>query len=607
MCCVVERRLPTLPRRSLLQEVVLPDSLDKGELVAKLLTVRDIRVFDNTPDYKWVCVLANLIVRDSNLANVDGERIKTVSNWNVEYLQRKLRDYHNKQIIQYLQFGFPIECEVSGGSSEVPTNHAGARYYPDEVNAYISKELQKGTLIGPFHTNPFGKFARFSPLNTRPKKDSPDRRVILDLSFQQSGSVNFGINKDWYRGEPVNLRLPGVDALVRIILKKGRACLIFRWDLKSAYKQVPICLGELHLLGYAHRDCLYFDLTLPMGLVNSCMICQLVSDFIIYIYEQEGYNGSNYLDDLAAAEIQQIAQQAYQILADILQECGAQEAVAKAIAPSTCMLFLGILINTVLLTLQIDSARMAEIQQELVKWANKKTATLKQVQSLVGKLNFCATVVRSGRLFYSRILAFMKMLPQVGTKQIPPEVRQDIAWWQIFTPKFNGISAIPEPKWVGPNSLFSTDACLAGVGGWSQGEFFHAKIPENISANGNVSINELEALAVMIGLKLWGYKANAKKCLIQCDSNVTVLAINSGRSHNPFMQQILREICFLAAINDMVVRAIFVPGNQNRLSDLLSRWELGLKYRKQFWKYTRALNTTEIIAKPDLFTFLHDW
>ena len=175
----------------------------------------------------------------------------------------------------------------------------------------------------------------------------------------------------------------------------------------------------------------------------------------------------------------------------------------------------------------------------------------------MGKLNFCATVVRGGRLFYSRILNFMKTVKQEGKVVIPDEMRSDINWWIQFMPRFNGISAIPEVKWVGPNALFSTDACLIGAGGWSQGEFFHTEFPVNIRFQSGVSINELEAVAIMLGLKLWGHKVAGRKFLVQCDNNNAVLAINSGRSRNVFMQKVLREIFYLTALNDSFIRASF--------------------------------------------------
>ena len=313
--------------------------------------------------------------------------------------------------------------------------------------------------------------------------------------------MNTGINKDKYRGEDVQLKLPGVDALVKIILQKGRGCKIFKRDLLAAYKQVPVCIGTIHLLGYTFEGKFYFDLTLPMGLTNSAYICQRVTNALMYIYQQEGYAGTNYLDDLAAAELQDLVDQAYQILSDILQEAGAREALDKAVVPSTRILFVGILIDTILLRLEIDQERLALIKGELQMCLLKETATLKQLQSLVGKLSFCATVVKSGRVFFQRILNFMRTADFKLRAKLTAEVRADIQWWVRFMPFFNGLSVMPNPRWTGPNRLFATDATLQAAGGWSDGQYFHVRFPMAIVNDQRYMINELEALALLAGLK----------------------------------------------------------------------------------------------------------
>ena len=70
-----------------------------------------------------------------------------------------------------------------------------------------------------------------SPLNSVPKKDSLERRVIVDLSFPEGLAVNDGISKDLYLGEKVSVHYPTVDDFVRLIKKKGRNCKIFKRDL----------------------------------------------------------------------------------------------------------------------------------------------------------------------------------------------------------------------------------------------------------------------------------------------------------------------------------------------------------------------------------------
>ena len=322
----------------------------------------DLGIIHDPIIFKWACVAANLVVRESGLPNVDGCRIRINSKWNLKNFENQLRSYQNKQVVELLRYGFPIECDEKIGTYAVPENHRGTTEFEVKVSEYLSKQINNKTLIGPFKVNPFGEHARFSPLNTVEKRDSMDRRVILDLSWLLDGmSVNDGINKDWYRGKPVKCELPSVWDLVKLVQEKGRYCLIFKKDLKNAYKQIGICLSQIHVLGFVFKGLFYFDITLPMGLKNSALICQMVTNVIMHVFRAEGYNGINYLDDLGAAEFAALAEQANAVLAQILQDLGVVEAVEKAVEPSMWVVFLGILINTFLMRLEISKDRMAEI------------------------------------------------------------------------------------------------------------------------------------------------------------------------------------------------------------------------------------------------------
>jgi hypothetical protein len=55
--------------------------------------------------------------------------------------------------------------------------------------------------------NPFDCQFKISPLNSVTKKDSSERRVILDLSFPTGCSVNDNISKDIYLGEKIEVHI----------------------------------------------------------------------------------------------------------------------------------------------------------------------------------------------------------------------------------------------------------------------------------------------------------------------------------------------------------------------------------------------------------------
>ena len=570
----------------------------------------DLSGIKDQETFNWACVAANQLVRESGVSNVDGMCIKTHSNFKFQEFNKRLHNYKNKEVVNLLQCGFPIEAAESELMPTVYSNHKGAVEFPEQLRTYISKQLSKKTLIGPFKQNPFGEQARFSPLNTVPKKNTSDRRVIMDLSWPKQGeSINSRIDKNTYRGKSVKCVLPTVEDLVKIVLKKGKGCKIFRRDMQGAYKQLPVCLGEIHLLGFCFEDQYYFDITLPMGLANSALICQMVSDVIIFIFESEGYDGLNYLDDLGGAEVPPLADQAFEVLGLIMQSLGFQEAMDKALPPTEIGSFLGILFNTILMRLEIVPERLSEIKLELSQWKNRHTSSLREMQSLVGKLSFCASTVRAGRLFFSRILNFMKSLPRSAPfKQceIDAQVFRDINWWIELMPSFNGISVIPNECWLAPDVLIASDATPKALGGWSQGQYFYAKFPQFI-LDQQLDINILEALAIMVSLKLWGYKLSGRNAMLYCDNTQAVKAINSGRSGHPFMQAILREICFICATNDTLVRAIWLEGRKNKIPDALSRWFEDIKHRKLFYELTKNVKISQQEITDQMFLFSNTW
>ena len=107
--------------------------------------------------------------------------------------------------------------------------------------SYIKKEFDNDAIIGPFKENPFDSGIKISPLNSVPKKDTSERRVILDLSYPRDFSVNNIISKNEYMGEKIELVYPKVDDYIQLIKEKGRGCLLYKKDLCRAFRQILLC------------------------------------------------------------------------------------------------------------------------------------------------------------------------------------------------------------------------------------------------------------------------------------------------------------------------------------------------------------------------------
>jgi hypothetical protein len=64
-------------------------------------------------------------------------------------------------------------------------NHKGATDFPDDIKNYLKKESSYKAIVGPFKSNPFNEPIAVLPINSVPKKESLERRVIVDLSFPE--------------------------------------------------------------------------------------------------------------------------------------------------------------------------------------------------------------------------------------------------------------------------------------------------------------------------------------------------------------------------------------------------------------------------------------
>lgn len=66
------------------------------------------------------------------------------------------------------------------------------------------------------------------------------------------------------------------------------------------------------------------------------------------------------------------------------------------------MTFIGILFNKEKMTMEVTPERLRKIQLLLQTWLGKKAASLTEIQSLLGQLNFIAASVKPCRIFISR-------------------------------------------------------------------------------------------------------------------------------------------------------------------------------------------------------------
>ena len=187
------------------------------------------------------------------------------SGLNITVWRCLLADFPDVTLVDYLEFAWLLD--YTSGQIPVSTlsNHTKDPSDIAHIGKFIRKELDFKAMLGPFSAWPFVPWVQCSPMMTRPKKNSSDKRIIIDLSFPKGKSVNASIVKDDYLGEKFNFTLPTISTLSERLILTGPHAWIWTADLARAYRQLRVCPLSVPLLGIFLQDKLYLDIAPPFG------------------------------------------------------------------------------------------------------------------------------------------------------------------------------------------------------------------------------------------------------------------------------------------------------------------------------------------------------
>ena len=559
---------------------------DKGLEVVEGCSV-DLVVGGQVWDHQHPDVLLAEEVKRRGTPNIYGARIPVDSGWNLKLLQALLVDYHDQEIVEFIRYGWPANRLPWVPSPSVSNvNHRSATEHPEFVDQYIATEIELGATMGPFREIPFsGDGVGVSPLSTRPKRDSQDRRTILDLSYPPGRSVNDWIPKDNYLGFDIELKFPGVDNLARRVAALSPNCRMWKCDVRRCFRQVLLDPSSYELFGFIWKGLMYWDKVLVMGHQVAPYICQRITNALRFIHTSIGYFLLNYVDDFVGAELMEAAQVSYEVFGRLLESLGVQESLSKAVAPSPVIEFLGVGFDAVAGTMFVTEGCQQELLQELDTWRGKSVFSRKELESLIGKLQFITSCVRPGRVFMARLLNTLRGMPREDVSNVDEQLLKDIEWWRVYLPLYNGVSILWPVCEVEPNKWISTDACLTGIGGtFGKCRYFRYRLPPQWRGK---NIAYLEMWAVIVTLKVWGSKLKGMRIVMNCDNEAVVQVVNRGKSWDLFLQAALHEVVFLLATEEVELRLQYIRSSENTLPDWLSRWYENQDSRVKFRHHTR--------------------
>ena len=205
---------------------------------------------------------------------------------------------------------------------------------------------------------------------------------------------------------------------------------------------------------------------------------------------------------------------------------------------------------------------------------NRKKIALRDLQSLIGLLNYACLVVVPGRAFLRRLIDLTCGISCPSHYiRLNREVRADLHMWSHFINNYNGKSVILGDTWLSSDkALLFTDASgslgFAAVLGTEWFALSWDIVPG--LADKQIAIKEL--FPIVVALELWGTQLQNQKILFMTDNAAIVHAINKQTCKEKTLMHLIRRLVLTSLSYNILFKAKHIPGKSNVLADHLSRF-----------------------------------
>ena len=502
---------------------------------------------------------------------IEAQIADIVSPVNTLVLIEYLKGYSPSEI-QYLAHGFTngfsLMFKGTPFSSSTP-NHPSANDNRMILQNLIATELSMNRIAGPFPTPPLAPFV-ISPLGLVPKKEPGKFRVIHDLSFPKNASVNSSIDP-----LDASVSYETLDHVIELIHMMGAGALISKVDVESAFRIIPVSPQDRYLLGFSLQGQYYFDKCLPMGCRTSCAIFERFACALQWIATNKLHipGITHILDDFifVGPKNSDITAEALRLFLRLCQQCNIPIKHEKTVAPATCVVCHGIEVDTVSMQARLPQDKLAKAKELLQCFRTKRRVKLKELQSLLGFLNFACRVVAPGRPFLRRLINLT-----IGVKEphhhvaLNAQAKADIDAWLTFLSAYNGISLFLEPNLLDSEhlKLYSDAAGTLGFAVVFGHLWFAGKWPPTWEGR-TITIKEL--FPIVLILEIWGPQLSNKRVLFHSDNAAVVHIVNKQSCKDAETMSLVRRLVLAALKYNVLFKAKHIPGFTNVVADHLSR------------------------------------
>ena len=478
-------------------------------------------------------------------------------------------------VLQVVREGYRLQfkCrrpELPFRVKNLPTTNEGASVLDFEVQQMLLKKA--------IHVVKSSESEIISCFFARPKKQPGKWRPIVSLKY---------LNKFL---RYMKFRMTTVKDVKSWIRKDHYFTSI---DLTDAYFSIPLHPSAWNYIRFMWRGITYEFKVIMFGLEASPRVFTKVLKAVVrFLRITFAIRIVAYLDDflIQAASAKECALHT-EIVILVFQILGFEVNYSKSnLAPSTEIEHLGFIWNSVKMTISLPTLKKARIVDLATRFLGDNGLTANELRSFLGVLESVRPVVEVAPLHYrslQRMLRPLRKGPWRGQKFLflTPETRLELEWWaKIFpTPPFQSA-----PLQRGsPTVEMMADA--SGIHGWgghsSRGEFCQG---EWSAQELRFHINRKEIKAAHQALR--SMMLLGEYVHLSLDNQTAVAFINrmGGTRSIPLCADAIRLWQTVLEKRGWV-KAVWVPREENQLSDMLSKTKLNV------WEITLSPSVVQLL------------
>jgi hypothetical protein len=233
--------------------------------------------------------------------------------------------------------------------------------------------------------------------------------------------------------------------------------------VEDAFRNIDIHPSVYHLLGFTWNGFYYYDKCLPMG-ASSSYIFFLFPCALQWIMETKNQVAgmSRIVDDFlfVGPPKSDKCQQDLDNFLTLCSKLGVPIKDDKTVQPTTVITIYGIELDSCNMECRLPQEKIDKVNKALASAKHRKKIKLRELQSLVGLLNFACLVVCLGRLFLRQLIDLTRNItnPFYFVK-LNCEARADLHAWSVFIQSFSGKSVFLSDNWISSDHLkLFTDA-----------------------------------------------------------------------------------------------------------------------------------------------------